>query len=652
MPDGSGGGVRSPWHPAHGWARWPWVQLNSLRLRAVWLAVCAMLCPALAWGGDDLIVARAWQADPTAQRTLNQVQGGAWAPAPLVLSQGYTADAVWLRLTIRVPRAGEPVVLRIRPSFLDRVQLHVPDAAQPGGWQQREVGDALPFGQRERASAALAFVWHPPHAGEHTVYLRAHTTSSLMLSVQALSERDAQFRDAGLALFLIGFLSVMLAMALWALLEQTQQRHPVNMWFLATQLNSVVFGTTMLGYTAAFLPATWSTAADTLTSVSVCLSTMLHLGFYRANLVEGVPSVASQRAVWLTMMLCPVQLALIAAGHTREAVSGNALVASLLVTPLVVWMLASSRRDGLLSRRVWWGVVGTQAALTLFALLPLLGWREAVSFNLQASLFFGVSSATLMLGVLMLRSRRARQAARRDRLRLALVSQRLTLAQQQRADQQQFLDMLGHELKTPLMTIRLATGALQRLLPEAPAGVQRRLTHIDASATAMNQVLERVLEANRLGDGGMPVSAVRFSLAELLTGVQAAMAEPDRLRCHGLLDQALHTDPDLLRVIVANLLDNACKYSPAGSPVTLTVRALPDQCVLTVGNRLGPAGAPDPKRVFRKYHRAEEARGFAGAGLGLWLGHNLAQRLGGSLSVRTQDDHVEFTLCLPLPAPV
>jgi nitrogen-specific signal transduction histidine kinase len=40
-----------------------------------------------------------------------------------------------------------------------------------------------------------------------------------------------------------------------------------------------------------------------------------------------------------------------------------------------------------------------------------------------------------------------------------------------------------------------------------------------------------------------------------------------------------------------------------------------------------------------------------GAGLGLWLGHNLAQRLGGTLSVQTVNDHVEFKLCLPLTTP-
>lgn len=72
---------------------------------------------------------------------------------------------------------------------------------------------------------------------------------------------------------------------------------------------------------------------------------------------------------------------------------------------------------------------------------------------------------------------------------------------------------------------------------------------------------------------------------------------------------------------------------------------------MTVRNQVGSAGAPDPQQMFQKYHRAEEAKAMAGAGLGLWLVHNLVERLGGSLSAQTVDDQVEFCLCLPMPSP-
>lgn len=616
----------------------------------VWLV--AMLMPALVWAGD-LVTERAWLVDATRQQTVAQVSGrvDGWQSAPDILSRGYTDDTLWLRLQVMVPRAGDALVVRVRPSFLDRVTVYLPDPARPGAWLARETGDTLPADTRDRASAALAVVWQPGQAGLQTVYLQVRTTSSQMIAVQVLSPRDAQRLDHQLDLFLITYLSVMLAMGLWGLFDHVQQPHPLNWWFMATQTNAVLFALSVLGYMAVLLPSGLSAVGHDLTSVTVCLSTMLHLGFYRAALAENQPSVWSRRVVSWAMALCPVQLALILLGDTRLAVESNALVATVIAMPLLLWMVASSAQNGLLSRRIWWAVSLAQLALTVLALLPLLGWRSATHLNLQASLFFGMSSAMLMLVVLMLRSRRVRHVARRDRLHLDMVSQRLQLVQQQQADQQQFLDMLGHELKTPLMTIRLAQHALQRLQPEADPQIAQRLQRIDASAASMEQVLERVMEANRLGDTTLPLNLQSLVVGDVVKVAHAAMAEPDRLRCHGAMDLRVQTDAELLRVIVSNLLDNACKYSPPHSPVTARVSLHARQWCLQVRNAVGSAGAPDPEQVFRKYHRAEEVKGRPGAGLGLWLGHNLAQRLGGTLSVQTVNDHVEFKLCLPLTTP-
>lgn len=621
------------------WAGWLW--------QAVWLVT---FWPGLAVA-QDRIVERMWQLDPSGQLTVAEVASGRWQAAPAILSLGYRPDTLWMRLKVRVTRPGETLVLRTRPSYLDHIRLYLPDPQHPGRWQTRDTGDTLPFATRDRASAALALVWEAPQTGDHVLYMQVRTTSTLMLHVQALDPREAQFHDARLDRVLMFHLSIMLCMGLWAWLDYTLNRHVVNLWFMAAQLNAVVFALSLQGYMAALLPHEWSVAANEFTSVSVCLSTMLALGFYRAALMDNQPSATSRHAVTLVMLLFPVQLMLMWLEETRWAVQSNAMVALLLALPLLVWMVSSSRRDGLLTRRAWWVACGAHALLTAYAMLPVLGWRSADDANLQTSLFFGLSSAMLMLAVLVTHSRRARVAAREDRLRLSLLTQRLTLEQQQRADLQQFLDMLGHELKTPLMTIRLASNALRRGTTGSDDGkVLQRIARIEASVEAMNQVLERVMEANRLGDYSLPINVQGFAIGALLEAVHDAMAEPERLHRHGDTMLQVRTDPDLLRVIVSNLLDNACKYSPPESPVSVAVQSDARSWCLTVRNQLGPTGVPDPDRVFRKYHRAEEAKGLPGAGLGLWLGHNLAQHLGGSLEVRTVKEHVEFSLCLPLTA--
>lgn len=204
----------------------------------VWAWVCLLstLLPASVWAGD-LITERTWLADPLREQTVAQVSAreDGWQTAPEVLSRGYTDDILWLRLRVDVPRANEALVLRLRPSFLDRVTVYLPDPARPGAWLTRETGDTLPIDTRDRASAALAIVWVPDRAGLQTVYVQVHTTSSQMIAAQVLSPRDAQFQDHRLDLFLIAYLSVMLAMGLWAVFDHALQRHPLNFWFMATQ---------------------------------------------------------------------------------------------------------------------------------------------------------------------------------------------------------------------------------------------------------------------------------------------------------------------------------------------------------------------------------------------------------------------------------
>ena len=614
-------------------------------LAIAWLTLAL---PTAAWSQEH-IVSHDWQLDATGQRTLSEAQSGPWQPAPELLSLGYTPQVLWVRLTVRATRSDDPLVLRIRPSYLDQVRLYLPDPGRAGQWVTRDTGDTLPFSTRDRASSALGFLWHPPSPGEHTLYLRVATTSTLMFHIEALDPREAQGRESRADGFMVVYLSVMLCMGLWALLDYALLRHRVNLWFVAAQFNSIAVALSVLGYMARMLPDHWSAIGHWSTGITVCLSTTLYMGFYRSMLADNAPSAASRRAMALAMLLFPLQLLAMATGHHRLAVQSNAIMGLSAALPLLILMVATSRKDGLLTRRAWWVVCGIQTVLSMATMLPLLGWRNVSLFNMQAPLFVGMSSALLMMAVLMLRSARTIQAAREDRLRLDLMAQRLTLEQQQRADQRQFLDMLGHELKTPLMTIRLASHALLQSIPDADLAVGRRLGRIEVSASAMAQVLERVLEANRLGDTTLPLNLDTVSLQALLADLQAALPEPERLQMVPGPDLHLHTDSDLLRVIIANLLDNASKYSPPGSPVTLSVQSRPQDWRLTVRNRLGPTGAPDPEHVFRKYHRAEEARGFTGAGLGLWLGQGLAQRLGGSLSVQTVDEHVEFSLCLPLP---
>lgn len=101
----------------------------------------------------------------------------------------------------------------------------------------------------------------------------------------------------------------------------------------------------------------------------------------------------------------------------------------------------------------------------------------------------------------------------------------------------------------------------------------------------------------------------------------------------------LESDPFLVRTIVANLLDNALKYSPPDTRVDLHLQQRAGETAMRVFNQPGAAGMPDPQRLFDKYYRSPGAHKQTGSGLGLYLVAGLAKRIGAAVrDVSDRDD--------------
>ncbi len=139
----------------------------------------------------------------------------------------------------------------------------------------------------------------------------------------------------------------------------------------------------------------------------------------------------------------------------------------------------------------------------------------------------------------------------------------------------------------------------------------------------------------------LPVKMLPVQIASL----QRELLQPaweDRLVFSGLTSGKVHADYQCLRIMLANLVSNAMKYSPPGSPVELSVQADPHAVVASlcfwVTNTVGSAGRPDALKVFARYYR----------GLGLWLAHTIALKMGSQLHCCSDDSTVNFYFTLEL----
>jgi two-component system, OmpR family, sensor histidine kinase SenX3 len=115
----------------------------------------------------------------------------------------------------------------------------------------------------------------------------------------------------------------------------------------------------------------------------------------------------------------------------------------------------------------------------------------------------------------------------------------------------------------------------------------------------------------------------------------------------------VHTDRAAVGKILGLLLDNALKFSPEGSPITVRVRADAEEVRISVEDE-GPGIPPgEEQRIFEPFYQVDHgpSRAAGGVGLGLHLANKLAAMVGGSLTVGTGSRRgASFVLSLPLPA--
>jgi signal transduction histidine kinase len=114
---------------------------------------------------------------------------------------------------------------------------------------------------------------------------------------------------------------------------------------------------------------------------------------------------------------------------------------------------------------------------------------------------------------------------------------------------------------------------------------------------------------------------------------------------------SLDADPERLRQVVANLIDNAIKYSPGGGRVEVRVSANGASGTISVADEGLGIPTHEQQRIFEKFYRLDPAmtRGIGGSGLGLYISRELVQQMGGRLSVASQHGAGStFTVTLPL----
>jgi signal transduction histidine kinase len=205
---------------------------------------------------------------------------------------------------------------------------------------------------------------------------------------------------------------------------------------------------------------------------------------------------------------------------------------------------------------------------------------------------------------------------------------------------QEFSRFLVHDLRAPLTGAMLALDLVRMKLHDGDSSeeVAASLDDVSFGLKRITDMVQDVLDVDRIDRGKFKVQRARFPLGELLGDVKRTFQAPCRERAaplwlEGATDVEVNADRDLVERVLGNLVVNALHYGPEGQPIILDVAAETLLVRIAVTNRGEPLAPADRQRIFEPFVRVSEKFQAAGAGLGLAFCRLAIEAHGGTIFV-------------------
>ena len=290
-----------------------------------------------------------------------------------------------------------------------------------------------------------------------------------------------------------------------------------------------------------------------------------------------------------------------------------------------------------------WGLALTAALALLGGWLTSAGVRRRIEAITRAS-------RDIMAGDLSRRVPSDGSGDDFDQLALSLNAM-LARIEALMASLRQVTDNIAHDLRTPLARLRNRLDALRLATAPSP-DLEAAILEADELLATFNALLRiaRIESAQaRAGFARLDLVPLAEDLAELYEPLAGERGQTLKVAVQG--PAWVHGDRDLLFQALANLVDNAVKYTPPGGCIELRVVPASGAVLVTVSDS-GPGIPPDLQaRVFERFFRADASRSAPGSGLGLSLVQAVAQLHGATIRLANTGSGLQVTLSIPLGGP-
>jgi len=202
----------------------------------------------------------------------------------------------------------------------------------------------------------------------------------------------------------------------------------------------------------------------------------------------------------------------------------------------------------------------------------------------------------------------------------------------------QYVGLISHDLRTPLLTINLSAATLKLQLERGDlAKAAEPLEAIRHSTKRMSEMIEDLLETTRLESGQLQLHKSPVDLEALAKTVarELGATQSHVIRCEARGPAVVVADAGRVERVLENLVGNAIRYSPPGAQVTIGVDAADTETIVTVTDRGEGIPADVVPKLFQRFYRAGPGDASNGLGLGLYNSRLIVEHHGGRIWVES-----------------
>jgi len=233
-------------------------------------------------------------------------------------------------------------------------------------------------------------------------------------------------------------------------------------------------------------------------------------------------------------------------------------------------------------------------------------------------------------------------------------SQMLSRLSHAMKEQRRFTSDASHELRTPIATIK-STLQLARSQERPTEYYKKAIDQSLEDTERLNHLIDQLLELSRLGNIEYVQDREMINMQQLTLGVceqysVIARQQGRSMKCK-YCPAKIVGHVQLIRQLLANLIDNAIKYSPDDSTISVLMDKNDAQLKITIHDEGGSLSENERHLIFERFYRLDKARNRStgGAGIGLSIAKEIAQKHGGDITVSSNPkDGTSFIITLPI----